>query len=218
MPGSSSSVKQKVDTVTGGGAVIGTVVGGEGTTHIGGTQQYGDTVEGDKHVHEETVGGDKITVGDISGSSGIAIGAGAQAQVNQNYDLLPPAGEKGISDMLQPNPDVFVPPGDSGLEKSISSEISAESVLESIIGTNEIVDHGITAGLIERGLSVARIRMLGHKSLASTPPAELAAVWQSLAQNGQLSNFVGTGWILGSARSVIITNHHVSLFMKIVRR
>lgn len=43
---------------------------------------WGDTIHGDK-VGGDQVDGDKISVGNISGSSGIAIGRGAQANVNQ---------------------------------------------------------------------------------------------------------------------------------------
>ena len=38
-------------------------------------------VKGDE-VHGDKVGGDKISVGDISGSSGVAIGRGAQVSVS----------------------------------------------------------------------------------------------------------------------------------------
>ena len=48
----------------------------------------GDFVGRDKHIHGDEVHGDKvgwekITVGDISGSTGVAIGRGAQATVTQ---------------------------------------------------------------------------------------------------------------------------------------
>ena len=137
--------------------------------------------------------------------------AGGYAQTGETYDLLPPADDTDISSMLQPNADVFVPPDESGLAKGIlaPADYSADEMFEAIIGTNEIVDHGIAAGLIERGRSVARIRVLGHQSLTSVPPAGLAVAWDTLAQNGQLTGFVGTGWILGSARKVILTNNHV---------
>lgn len=46
----------------------------------GGTYHAGDTVQGDK-MGGDKVGGDKITVGTISGSQGIAIGAGSRAEV-----------------------------------------------------------------------------------------------------------------------------------------
>ncbi|MCB8925155.1 MAG: caspase family protein [Ardenticatenaceae bacterium] len=45
-------------------------------------EHMGDTIHGDK-VGGDKVGGDKISVGNISGSSGIAIGRGASATVNQ---------------------------------------------------------------------------------------------------------------------------------------
>ena len=47
---------------------------------------YGDMVQGDK-VGGDKVGGDKISVGNISGSTGVAIGRGAQAQVTIQQGL-----------------------------------------------------------------------------------------------------------------------------------
>jgi hypothetical protein len=112
--GISASTDQKVDTVESGGTVVGTVVGGEeGNIHVGGEQRYGETIEGDKKVVNteggaytegdvnvqggdfvgrdkisgDKVGGDKITVGDISGSSGIAIGRNASASVTQTQGI-----------------------------------------------------------------------------------------------------------------------------------
>lgn len=56
---------------------IGNTINTGGGEYVGGDKTVGDTVHGDK------VGGDKISVGNISGSSGIAIGRGAQAHVQQ---------------------------------------------------------------------------------------------------------------------------------------
>src|SRR5262249_44821327 len=65
-----SRTDQKVDTVASGGTVVGTVVGGAGQTNIGG-----------QHTHGDVVQGDAIRTGDISGSSGVAIGRGASSTV-----------------------------------------------------------------------------------------------------------------------------------------
>jgi hypothetical protein len=56
----------------------------EGDVDTGGGDFTGrnKVVHGDQ-VHGDKVGGDKITVGDITGSTGIAIGRGAQATVTQ---------------------------------------------------------------------------------------------------------------------------------------
>lgn len=63
---------------TGGGAYIGGGVKVDGGDFVGRDKiTHGDEVKGNKVV------GDKITVGDISGSTGIAIGRGAQSNVNQ---------------------------------------------------------------------------------------------------------------------------------------
>lgn len=67
-----TNTDQQVDSVEAGGTVVGTVLGSPtGQTHIGGTQHYtGDSVSGDK-----------ISVGDITASSGVAIGRGAHSTV-----------------------------------------------------------------------------------------------------------------------------------------
>jgi hypothetical protein len=76
-----------VGTVAPGGTVLGKLTTQGGEVHIGGQQQYGDHITGDKvggdKVMGDKVGGDKITVGDISGSTGVAIGSGARATVTQ---------------------------------------------------------------------------------------------------------------------------------------
>lgn len=77
------SEQTKIDT--GGGAYVGGNVNTEGGDFVGRDKVvHGDEVRGDK------VGGDKITVGDITGSSGIAIGrhASATAQAAPSRDEL----------------------------------------------------------------------------------------------------------------------------------
>ncbi len=70
-PGLSSNVEQKVDTVGQGGAVVGTVVGGKDTPiHIGGQQQYGDTVQGDKI----STGGGAYVAGGVNTGGGDFVG------------------------------------------------------------------------------------------------------------------------------------------------
>jgi uncharacterized caspase-like protein len=72
---------RKVDT--GGGAYVGGSVDTGGGDFVGRDKiVHGDEVRGDK-VMGDKVGGDKITVGDISRSTGVAIGRGAQATVTQ---------------------------------------------------------------------------------------------------------------------------------------
>lgn len=66
---------QTIDTVAAGGTVAGIVLGGAGETNVGGQHVHGDLIQGDK------MGGDIITVGDIIGKSGFAIGRGASAIV-----------------------------------------------------------------------------------------------------------------------------------------
>jgi hypothetical protein len=65
-------VHQEVGKVGQGGVVVGSVTGGkDAPIFIGGQQQYGDTVQGDK------------INATISDSTGVAVGRGAQAHVNQ---------------------------------------------------------------------------------------------------------------------------------------
>jgi uncharacterized caspase-like protein len=72
---------RKIDT--GGGAYVGGSVDTGGGDFVGRDKVvHGDEVRGDK-VLGDKVGGDKISVGDISGSTGVAIGRGAQATVTQ---------------------------------------------------------------------------------------------------------------------------------------
>lgn len=62
---------------TGGGAFVG------GNLNTGGGDFVGrDKVVSGDEVHGDKTGGDKITVGDITDSAGVAIGSGAQARVN----------------------------------------------------------------------------------------------------------------------------------------
>jgi hypothetical protein len=81
-------VQQDIDTVESGGTVVGAVFGEVGT--IGGQHRHGPTYEkGSTHEerHIDTGGGDNIDVGDISGSTGIAIGRNASASVTQTQGI-----------------------------------------------------------------------------------------------------------------------------------
>jgi hypothetical protein len=76
-----ASLVRKIDTD--GGAYIGGSVDTGGGDFVGRDKiVHGDEVHGDK-VMGDKVGGDKISLGDISGSTGIAIGRGARATVTQ---------------------------------------------------------------------------------------------------------------------------------------
>jgi hypothetical protein len=74
------TIHQWHSIVTGGAAVMGDIFS-KGEVNIGNTTVGGDWVKGDK-VMGDKVGGDKIDVGNITGSSGIAIGRSAQASVS----------------------------------------------------------------------------------------------------------------------------------------
>jgi hypothetical protein len=78
--GLNSVTTQNVDSVESGGAVVGTILGGQGPLHVGGQQHYGDNVLGDKRlVHTDN----SIQTGNITDSTGVAIGHGARVNVNQ---------------------------------------------------------------------------------------------------------------------------------------
>jgi hypothetical protein len=102
LPGINADTTQKIDKVESGGNVVGTVVGGNQPTHIGGQQHYGDDVRGNKESvntgggafvggsvttsgdfvgRDQIVHGDQTKVGNISNSQGVAIGRGASASV-----------------------------------------------------------------------------------------------------------------------------------------
>jgi hypothetical protein len=99
--GAKIGVTQTADTVEAGASLVGAVVGNAGPVTIGGQHHQGDNINTgggaffggnvhaggdvtgrDRVVHGDQVGGDQITAGDISGT-GIAIGRGAQASVQQ---------------------------------------------------------------------------------------------------------------------------------------
>ncbi len=84
-----------------------------------------------------------------------------------------------------------------------------DETLEAIIGTNELVDHALVAGLLRAGRAVARLVLPGAPGIHALPPDARDDAWaQAAAANGLVQGF-GTGWILGSARRLIITNNHV---------
>lgn len=85
----SVSTRQNIERVTDVGTVVGTVFGGSGTTTIGGKHTHGETInaQGSQGFVNRPSGsvtqqyGSSTTVGNISGSTGVAIGTGASASV-----------------------------------------------------------------------------------------------------------------------------------------
>ena len=63
-----------------------------------------------------------------------------------------------------------------------------------IIGTSEIVDHGILAGLMKAGRCVARIVTDGVEKLAGLHPDEREARWQEAEANHEIKRFKGGGY------------------------
>ena len=76
-----------------------------------------------------------------------------------------------------------------------------------LIGTSEIVDHGIVAGLMKAGRCIARIVTDGVDGLVEIPPGEREKHWQEADAAHEIRRFYGTGWVLGKARRVLVTNN-----------
>lgn len=84
-----SEVSQHIGRIESGGVAAGAVAGGSGDMTIGGQHTRGDTIDaqGSQGFVNRPTGpvsqhfGDSISVGDISNSSGVAIGQGASARV-----------------------------------------------------------------------------------------------------------------------------------------
>ena len=91
----------------------------------------------------------------------------------------------------------------------IDDSLSSMEVFDKLTQINQLLDHGIVSELIKLGRSVVHIRMKGHSSLSSAHPSQLQATWDRLSANGELRTYVGTGWVFGSKRKVLITNNHV---------
>lgn len=84
-----------------------------------------------------------------------------------------------------------------------------EDLPKQIIGTNDIVDHALVASLVRAGRPVARVVTKGVEKLYAVEPQKRSAAWAKAEKAGSLITGYGTGWILGAARRVLITNNHV---------
>ncbi len=116
--------------------------------------------------------------------------------------------------MLKPNVGVIkdIPTEDKGDEDTlaiIDDSMSSMKIFDKLAQINQLVDHSIVAELIKLGKSVAHMRMKGHSSLNSAKPSQVKRTWDRLKENNELKTYVGTGWIFGSERKVLMTNNHV---------
>ncbi|MFT5193814.1 MAG: hypothetical protein ACI9EW_001674 [Cellvibrionaceae bacterium] len=116
--------------------------------------------------------------------------------------------------MLKPNADVIkdLATDDQAASDTlaiIDDSLSAMEIFDKLTQINQLIDHGIVAELIKLGKAVVHIRMKGHGSLAKTQPRRLQSEWDKLSQAGSLKTYVGTGWVFGSERKVMMTNNHV---------
>ena len=107
------------------------ITGGANIDHIG------DNVQGDK-VGGDKTGGDKITVGDISGSSGIAIGAGARAEVVTSHTPTTAADLTAHFAPLQIVVDTLAP--------ALSAKVGA---LQAEAGRGAAAEDAAVAGLLQ---------------------------------------------------------------------
>lgn len=116
--------------------------------------------------------------------------------------------------MLKPNTRVIkgmAPADDKDADTLaiIDDSMSAMAIFDKLTQINQLVDHGIVAELIKLGKAVVHIRMKGHGSLSSTQPRRLQSTWDKLSKAGSLGTYVGTGWVFGAKRKVLMTNNHV---------
>ena len=171
--GATIDMSEKKEIDTGGGAYVGGNVNTGGGDFVGRDKVvHGDEVRGDK------VGGDKITVGDITGSSGIAIGrhASATAQAAPSRDELAKA--------LAPVLDAIQRDGAAATQAAAMQQI--EALTEELAKGKEADDSRIARILDE---------------LARMVPGAVAAVASAFA-NPLLSGLAGpvTEFLLGQWR------------------
>lgn len=98
-----------ISDISGGNINLGNLV----TGNVGGDVVAGDKIGGDK-VMGDKVEGDKINVGDISGSTGVAIGRGASATVTQSSGL---SGEDLAKLFTEIRQQIEARPADPDVEK-----------------------------------------------------------------------------------------------------
>jgi hypothetical protein len=163
--GTSVNTEQKIGTVTEGGAVAGVVFGGEAPVHVGGHQQYGDTLQGDE------VTGDKINVGNISGSSGVAIGAGAQSTVRTVHT----SGGDYAEGSIDKRQGSFVQGGQTTISGVTGSNINVGSTLTNVSQSIGAIAHGDDATKAELQQLIAQLNAALQR-LPATQAAEAEAV------------------------------------------
>ncbi len=144
------------------GQTVGTQLNITGSANI---DHIGDIVHGDK-VTGDKVGGDKITVGNISGSSGVAIGAGAQADVT--LGLAAGATTNAIDPVAYFTPLQLVV---DTLSPTLSGKVGA---LQAEIGRGAAADDAVIAGLIQ-DLATGLPAAAGLLKTLMTNPAVAAA-------------------------------------------
>ena len=129
----------------------------------------------------------------------------AAARDLKELSAAAPTAPPGGAPAVGPAPSWDLPVG----EVQPLGPVDPGAVMEQIIGADDIVDHAIVDALLRAGKAVARIVAPGIADFSTVEPAQRSAVWAQAKKTGQISDGYGTGWILGSARRVLITNNHV---------
>ena len=116
--------------------------------------------------------------------------------------------------MLKPNAKVIKEIETEDQEASdtlaiIDDTMSAMQIFDKLTQINQLIDHSIIAELIRLGKSVVNIRMKGARGMSSADPEDLQDIWDQAVRTRQTKNYVGTGWVFGSTRKVLMTNNHV---------
>lgn len=169
--GISVKADQKINTVEDGGAVAGVVFGGEAPVHVGGHQQYGDSIQGDK------VAGDRISVGDITGSSGVAIGRGTTSTVRS----LNTGGGDYAEGSIDKRQGSFVHGGQTTISGVTGSNINVGSTLTNVSQSIGAIAHGDDATKAELQQLIAQLNAALQR-LPATQAAEAEAVAETAKQ------------------------------------
>jgi len=144
---------------TGGGAFIGGSVSVGGNFHARDTITHNRIVQGDE-IAGDKVGGDKITVGDISGSTGIAIGRNAQATVTAGI------ANEDFSTLFQPLLEMIR----SNATDSQPEALQKAHQLQQEVAKGEQADDEKTADLIDELIDLVPYAVSGVKACFSASP------------------------------------------------
>ena len=98
---------------------------------------------------------------------------------------------------------------EAGTLAIIDDTLTVMQIFDKLSQINQLVDHSIIAELMRLGRSVVNIRMKGARGMSSADPDDLQSIWDKAVRTRKTKNYVGTGWVFGSTRKVLMTNNHV---------